>query len=209
MATPEYSKGVLKQGEWGNVRMAMDHDLLETIVDASAQIVGATSAALFLLDRQAQDLAFAVAHGPAADQVRGRRLPLGHGIAGLVAQTGEPIIVADAESDPRHARDIAQVSGYQPRTLLCVPLLTGDDVLGVLELLDRRDGAGFDLRDMLVATQFARVAVLALATAPPESAAPADLHALADRIAAHGARESAACEAILQAYLAGLERSSR
>ena len=181
--------------------------LLETIVDAALQIVGARSASLLLIDCETQDLEFTVALGPAADHVRGLRLPIGHGIAGLVAHAGEPIIVADAGADPRHAAEIARDAGYHPETLLCVPLLADDDVVGVLELLDRQDGAPFDLRDMQLAIQFARVAVSALEqpSTPPADVIPADLHALVDRIATHGERESAACKAILQSFLTALD----
>lgn len=181
--------------------------LLETIVDAAARAVGARSASLLLLDRAARDLVFTVALGPAADKVRGRHLPIGHGIAGLVAHTGEPVSVADAGSDPRHAAEIARDAGYQPETLLCVPLLADDEVLGVLELLDRQDGEPFDLRDMQLVIQFARVAVSALEQPPtsPADATPTELHVLADQISAHGAREAAACEAILQSFLTALD----
>ena len=77
------------------------------------------------------------------------------GIAGYVFSTGQPIAVADVEADPRFERTTAERTGYVPRTLLAVPLVDGVEMIGVLELLDRRDGMPFDLTDVEAATRMA------------------------------------------------------
>jgi GAF domain-containing protein len=84
------------------------------------------------------------------------------GIAGYVFSTGQPLAIADVAADPRFERQTAERTGYVPRSLLAVPLVDGEGIIGVMEWLDRADGAPFDLVDLEVGT---RVAAAATATA--------------------------------------------
>lgn len=136
--------------------------LLELIVETAAAVIGARSASLFLIDEAADELVFAVALGPEATTVKDLRVPLGHGIAGLVAVSGQPIAISDADADPRQAADVARQVGYKPKAILCVPLLYEDRIIGVLELLDRLDGASFSARDMSTLGLFANQAAIAI-----------------------------------------------
>lgn len=136
--------------------------LLRMIVETAADVISARSAALFLLDEAAQELVFEVALGPKADEVKHHRVPVGHGIAGLVALSGQPMAVSDASNDPRQASDIARSVGYLPQSILCVPLFYGDDVVGVLELLDKIDEASFNPADIATLSLFANLAAVAI-----------------------------------------------
>lgn len=136
--------------------------LLEMIVETAAQVIAAQAGSLFLVDRARQELIFEVAIGPRAQEVRQFRVPLGQGIAGLVAVSGQPMAVADVQDDPRHASGIARAVGYLPRSILCVPLLYDDQVIGVLELLDREGGQPFSTADMAVLGMFATLAAVAI-----------------------------------------------
>src|SRR5829696_4934938 len=110
--------------------------LLEMIVETGAHVIGARAGALFLLDEANDELTFEVAIGSRAAEVKRFRVPLGHGIAGIVAASGQAMAIKDARGDPRLASDIADSVGYVPETVLCVPLFYGDNVIGALELLD-------------------------------------------------------------------------
>jgi GAF domain-containing protein len=90
------------------------------------------------------------------------RVPLGHGVAGLVALSGQPMAISDAASDPRLASDIAESVGYVPQSILCMPLFYGDRIIGVLELLDKEGSATFDAADMDMLSLFANQAAVAL-----------------------------------------------
>src|SRR6266566_1791452 len=159
----ELRRALIDAAAAGTIAAPSTHSrLLETVVQTSMHVVSAEAAALFLLDEDAQELSFEVALGPHATAVRHLRVPLGHGIAGLVATTGQPIIVADAERDPRHASDIARAAGYTPRTILCVPLLRNDRVIGVLELLDKHSSPSFVPADMEMSALFAEQAAVAI-----------------------------------------------
>ena len=137
-------------------------ELLEMIVNTAARVIGARAAALFMIDREASELIFEVATGSKADEVMHFRVPLGQGIAGLVAVTAQPMAVSDVGQDPRHASDIAESVGYQPESILCVPLILDGEVIGVLELLDRNDGVSFSPGDIELLDQFGRQAAVAI-----------------------------------------------
>jgi GAF domain-containing protein len=136
--------------------------LLQLIVETAADVIGARAGALFLVDETHNELTFEVAIGPKAADVKRIRVPLGQGVAGLVAVSGQAIAIADAGRDPRHARDIAQQIGYYPETILCVPLFYGERLTGVLELLDKEGAPAFSAADMNTLDLFANQAAVAI-----------------------------------------------
>lgn len=147
----------------GTIAAPVTHTrLLELIVETAAHVIPSEAAALFLLDEAAEELVFEVALGPKAPEVKHFRVPLGHGIAGLVAVSGQPMAVSDAGSDPRQAADIARSVGYVPRSIVCVPLFHNDRITGVLELLDKRGGATYSAADMEALGLFANQAAVAI-----------------------------------------------
>jgi subtilisin len=138
---------------------------LQLIVATAAQVLHARAASLLLLDAASQTLVFEVALGDKAEAIKQLTVPLGHGIAGLVAASGQAI--ATSGLDPRQARDIAELIGYLPRSIVCVPVVSGDEVLGVLELLDKDDDAAFSASDISSLELFAQQAALALEDTRP------------------------------------------
>jgi GAF domain-containing protein len=136
--------------------------LLRLMVETAASVLDAETASIFLVDPETDELVFEVALGQDEDEVRNWRLPAGTGIAGLVAATGQPMAVTGVQEDPRHAADIAARMGRQPRSLLCVPLFLEDEVIGVLELIDKRGTSGFSPADMATIGLFANQAAVAI-----------------------------------------------
>src|SRR5258708_3186200 len=89
-----------------------EHNIvLDDIVQTAADVMRAQAASLFVLDEDRDELVFHVALGEKAETVKNFRVPLGRGIAGYVALTGQPIAIADAAQDPRFAQDIGQAIG--------------------------------------------------------------------------------------------------
>ena len=147
----------------GEISSPVTHSrLLEMIVQTAASVIPSRAASLFLIDEETEELIFEVALGSKAEEVRKFRIPLGHGIAGLVAVSGQPMAISDARSDPRQAADIARSVGYEPESILCVPLFYDEEVVGVLELLDREGTLSYSAADMNTLGLFAEQAAVAI-----------------------------------------------
>ena len=159
---------------------AAPRTLMEGIVKTAAGVFGAAASSIALQDRTTGELVYQSAWGAGAHEIVGVRLPPGAGIAGIVVESGEPEAVADCRGDERFAARIAEGTGYVPYTMLVVPLMRRDQPIGVLSLLDRRDGGRYGADDVERATLFAELAITALDVEPElathlGSASPRDL----------------------------------
>jgi GAF domain-containing protein len=140
-----------------------DLDLLQSVVEAAATIFGAEAASIALVDEEEQELEFKVAFNKSAGHsVIGMRIPINEGIAGHVAMTGQAMAVSNVQQDARFDRDFAETTGYVPNSILATPLLKGDKVIGVMEVLDKISGSSFGLRDMELLAIFAHQAAIAI-----------------------------------------------
>jgi GAF domain-containing protein len=137
-------------------------ELLQSIVEVARAIFGARASSIFLLDVQADELVFEAVAGEGASSLVGQRLPSSTGIAGWVLVTRQPLVLEDLENDPRFARDVAESTGYVPKSLMAVPLLHEEEVLGVLQVLDRPQQERFSLAEMELLGLFANQAAIAL-----------------------------------------------
>jgi GAF domain-containing protein len=136
--------------------------LLELVVHIAARVIDAATASLLLVEPETQELAFVAAYPHQVADLAAVRVPVGEGIAGLVAMTGQPMAISEARSDPRHASSIAEQTGYQPDSLVCVPLVFADEVIGVLELMDKHGANSFDASDIDTLGLFAQLAGAAI-----------------------------------------------
>lgn len=137
-------------------------ELLNSIVEAAARIFGAGAASILLVDEAEQVLVFRVAHGPAGKELVGTKYPLDKGIAGYVVMTGQPIATSQVSKDARWDKAFAESTGYVPESILATPLLSGDRIIGVMEVLDKIDATSFGIQDMELLGMFARQAALAI-----------------------------------------------
>ena len=76
------------------------------------------------------------------------RLPPGVGLAGSVVATGDGVFVPECRTDPRFARQVAAGTGYVPYTMVVAPLVRDGKTIGVLSVLDRRDGGPYLREDL-------------------------------------------------------------
>ena len=137
-------------------------ELLQSIVEVARGIFGARASSIFLLDADADELVFEAVAGEGASSLIGQRLPSSTGIAGWVLVTRQPLVLEDLQNDPRFARDVAESTGYVPTSLMAVPLLHDEEVLGVLQVLDRPHRERFSLQEMELLGLFANQAAIAL-----------------------------------------------
>jgi GAF domain-containing protein len=118
---------------------------------------------VLLLDEATDELVFEAVVGEGEDTLIGRRFPSGTGIAGWVLGTRQPLVLADVATDPRFSAEAAQSTGFVPKGIMAVPLLHGEDALGVLEVLDRPADARFRIEEVDLLGLFGIQAAAALA----------------------------------------------
>ncbi len=135
-------------------------DLLHSIVQVARAIFGAKGSSIWLLDEDADELVMAAVARKEERHLLGMRMPSSQGIAGWVLTTRQPIVIEDVRSDPRHAKDVAERTGYVPEGLMAVPVLHEELALGVLQVLDRQ--TTFSLGEMDLLGMFANQAAIAL-----------------------------------------------
>jgi eukaryotic-like serine/threonine-protein kinase len=143
-------------------RAPVHRRVIEAIVRTAAGMFEAAAASIALTDPATGELVYEAAWGAGASEVVGMRLPPGAGIAGAVAQSGEAVAVPECRTDPRFATQVAAKTGYVPHTMLTTPLIREGRTIGVLALLDRRDGQPYRHEDLHRAALFADLAVVAL-----------------------------------------------
>ena len=120
-------------------------ELLELIVNSATQSLQADRGTLYLVDDIKKELWSKVHQGTDMVEIR---LPIGKGLAGFVAETGEAILIPDAYADSRFNPDIDKRSGYRTRNMLCMPMKNKDrKIIGVFQLLNKNEGS-FDEDDV-------------------------------------------------------------
>lgn len=137
--------------------------LLQATVEVARGIFAAKAATIFLYDDATDELVFEAVAGEGADTLVGDRIPSSTGIAGWTLVTRQPLVLEDVTQDPRWGgHEIAERTGYVPKGLMSVPLLHGEDALGVLQVLDRPREAVFSLHEMELLGLFGNQAAIAL-----------------------------------------------
>lgn len=135
-------------------------DILELILDRVTELVEADRATLYLLDEASNEL---VSRFVVGQDVRSIRLKVGHGIAGTVAQSGRPFRIRDAYSDPRFERQWDQLTGYRTTSMLASPLKNHlGRTIGVIQVLNRRNGDGFTEQDEALLVALSTQAAVAI-----------------------------------------------
>jgi GAF domain-containing protein len=140
-----------------------NRQLLQATVEVARGIFSARASSVFLYDETTDELVFEAVAGEGSETLIGQRIPSSTGIAGWVLVTRQPIVLEDVTQDPRWGgHEIAERSGYVPRGLMAVPLLHGEDPVGVLNVLDRPQEARFSLEEMELLGLFANQAAISL-----------------------------------------------
>lgn len=137
-------------------------ELLQSIVEAAAHIFGAGGASIALVDRDQKGLEFKYVYGEARDSLTGMKIPISQGVVGYVAMTGQPMAIANVEQNPHFAQEVAEKVRYQPRSILAMPLISNDRIIGVIEIIDKVEEESFGMNDMELLGIFAGQAALAI-----------------------------------------------
>jgi Nif-specific regulatory protein len=118
-----------------------------------------------LVDQTREQLVHTLATGPVSGDIKELRLNIGEGIVGWVAKRKKGLIVNDAQHDPRFLQSVDKATGFHTRSILAVPLLDQDQLVGVLETLNTAKAKQFDHSDLDLLTAFGTYAAVALRNA--------------------------------------------
>ncbi len=121
--------------------------LIDEILNRSQIVMWAEACTLLLPDPETNELILHSTDPRIARLPVPLRVPPGKGIAGAVFLSREKINITDAQNDPRHYQPIGRQVGFLTRAILAIPLLDGDDCIGVLQALNPRDRSIFDEQD--------------------------------------------------------------
>jgi HD-GYP domain-containing protein (c-di-GMP phosphodiesterase class II) len=153
----EYSKKL-------NQATGMDQTLSQ-VIKMTELTLNAEAASVLLFRNSDQELYFEAASGPVGRTLRQVKLNTQYGIAGQVARTGKPLIVNDVARSKNFHKMIDDTTGFATQSLICAPLSVNKKILGVIEVLNRRDGAPFGERDLEAAVSVACTAAMAIENA--------------------------------------------
>lgn len=142
--------------------------VLRSIVDATVALFQAEAASIALYDAATDRLVFRIAAGEQGQGVVGLSVPPSQGLVGYVYTTGQALALSDVARDKRFGRAFAESTSYVPRSIVAVPLVDEHGTIGVLEVLDKRDELAFNLRDIELASVFARQAAVAISASRVE-----------------------------------------
>jgi len=142
--------------------------LVPRFLDLARDVTDAEASSFLIYDSDKNVLRFASVKdeivGDKAEEILRDtiELQMGEGIAGLVAQERKPLIIEDAQKDERFYNKADESTGFVTRTLLAVPVLHGDELLGVIEVLNTKDKPHFDSADQELLISFANLAAVAI-----------------------------------------------
>jgi signal transduction histidine kinase len=119
--------------------LALD-ELVVRALQIAIEVVNAECGSILLADPPSEQLIFHHSIG-ASSVPSGTAISWNQGLAGTVFQSGDPIVIANAQKDPRHLESIDQLTGYRTRDLITLPLKRWEgDPIGVLQVMNKREG---------------------------------------------------------------------
>ncbi|PIE36509.1 hypothetical protein CSA56_00200 [candidate division KSB3 bacterium] len=138
-------------------------ETLNTILHNVLEVVGAEAGSIFLPDESEQTLVCGICQGP--KDITGTRIPFGTGIVGYVAQTRQTEAIPDVKSDKRHYSRVDKQSGYLTKSMVSVPLISQGELLGVIQVINKKGEYVFSQDDVYLLQSLSNGASLAIQNA--------------------------------------------
>ncbi|MEO0096046.1 MAG: sensor domain-containing diguanylate cyclase [candidate division WOR-3 bacterium] len=140
-------------------------EILKIIMEKTADFIKAEGWSILLVDRSNQELVFEAAAGEAGKQLIGMRLKINQGVAGWVARTGKSLIVEDVSKDPRFYNGVDKKTKFTTKSILCVPMKSRDEIIGVVEVINKIGGEPFTKDDLEIFENLVQHVTIALRNA--------------------------------------------
>lgn len=147
-----------------NSTLDLDAVLLR-LLEGVERLIAPSHWSLLLTDPTTGDLVFTLVKSEADRALLGQRLRPDEGIAGQVASRGRSLLIADVASDPRFSRRMDDVTGFATRSIVAVPMRTGSEVLGVIEVVNALAEREFTNEDLDILEAFADFGAVAIQNA--------------------------------------------
>ncbi|RLD06815.1 MAG: hypothetical protein DRI32_01985 [Chloroflexi bacterium] len=144
----------------------LEHEpLLQNILESAVQILDCEAGSLFMVDEDTEELIFTVTVGPAASDLIGKRIPAGQGIVGEAVETRAPVVENNTGDSKDWSKSTDDETGFNTQSLLAVPLQIKGHVIGVVEIINKKDKLPFVDADKNLLTAFAGQAAVAIENA--------------------------------------------
>ena len=156
--------------------------LLTQIITSATELTEGDASSLMLVNPENNKLYFEIALGPKGPSVKQYSVNMGEGIAGWVAEKNRSLIVNDAQNDIRFYPEIAEKIGFPTSSILAVPMRVKDQLVGVIEILNKRGGKKFTEEDLQWLEMFSTQAAIAVQNARSFQQVRNELSALQDKV---------------------------
>lgn len=137
-------------------------EILLKIMQTIADFFRPSNWSLLLLDESKKELYFEIVVGEVADRIKDIRIKMGEGIAGWVAENGQPLLVPDVNQDPRFLKKVDKISNFATQSIIAVPMKIKNKVLGVIEIINKNEPNPLRKNDVEILTTVADYAAIAL-----------------------------------------------
>jgi HD-GYP domain-containing protein (c-di-GMP phosphodiesterase class II) len=145
-----------------NHNLTLIPQMLEQVIKMTQRTLHASAASILLFRDNNQELYFEAATGPVSKALHQVKLDTNYGIAGQVARTGKPLIVNDVSRSNNFHKMIDDTTGFNTKSLLCAPLAVNNQILGVMEVLNKQDGTVFGEQDLDAVVSVATMTAMAI-----------------------------------------------
>lgn len=136
--------------------------LLNEIMESGKLVMNAEASSLLLYDPENKKLNFHVATGDKGKLMTKFSVDLGVGIAGWVAKNKKPLLIEDCYKDPRFSPEYDKKSKFKTTSMICVPLIRKSSLIGVMQVLNKKNGKTFSERDLTIFETLASQCAIAI-----------------------------------------------
>ncbi len=140
-------------------------DVLNYSMFLAEDFLRAGASSIWLIDKDKDELYFRLVRGESADKISTIRMKMGEGIVGHVAASGKSVVINDPTSDPRWKPVADNRSGFETKQLISVPLKARDEIIGVIQVLNKENEEPFNNEDLFLLQILADQVALALENA--------------------------------------------
>lgn len=140
-------------------------ELLNEIIESCKEVLKAEASSLLIYDEKENLLYFEIATGEKGDIVKKISCKMGEGIAGWVGLNRQPLLIDDCYNDPRFNKEFDLKSNFRTRSMICVPMIRKDKLIGVIQVINKKGDQIFSERDLNIFTILASQCAISIENA--------------------------------------------